>query len=107
VHLPHYAATVGEVQEKQELEERACRRWLHAAEAYADEHGLRLHIVIGAGHPAQQLLRVAEQLVADLIILGHSGHSAAWGRLLGSTVEKVSRHAACSVLVAAPPQGRT
>jgi nucleotide-binding universal stress UspA family protein len=60
-HLPHYAATVGEV----------------------EEDG------------------------AKLLILGHSGHSAIWGRFLGSTVEKVSRHAKCSVLIAAPPEGRT
>ncbi len=52
------------------------------------------------GHPAQQIVQVAQEHRADLIVIGHSGHSGVWGRFLGSTAEKVSRHAACSVLLA-------
>jgi nucleotide-binding universal stress UspA family protein len=106
-HLPHYGATVGEVDEERAVEEQACQRWLRAAEAYADEHGVKLHTMILAGHPAEKLVQAAQQSGADLLILGHSGHSAVWGRFLGGTVEKVSRHATCSVLIAAPPEGRT
>lgn len=106
-HLPHYGATVGEVQEEQAVEEQACQRWLRAAEAYADEQGVKLRTTILAGHPAEKLVQAAQQHGADLLILGHSGHSAIWGRFLGSTVEKVSRHATCSVLIAAPPEGRS
>ncbi len=52
-------------------------------------------------------MRAADDVAADLIVLGHSGHSAVWGRFLGTTAEKVSRHAHCSVLIAAPAEGRT
>jgi nucleotide-binding universal stress UspA family protein len=106
-HLPHYGATVGEVEEERAVEEQACQRWLRAAEAYADEHKVKLHTAIRAGHPAQELLHAAERHDADLVILGHTGHFAIWGRFLGSTVEKVSRHAKCSVLIAAPTEGRS
>jgi hypothetical protein len=41
-HLPHYAATVGEVDEERAVEEQACKRWLAAAAAAADEHGVAL-----------------------------------------------------------------
>jgi len=34
-----------------------------------------------------------QQLDADLIVIGHSGHSAILDRFLGSTPEKISRHA--------------
>jgi nucleotide-binding universal stress UspA family protein len=105
-HLPHYGATIGEVEEERTVEEQACQRWLRAAEAYAHERGVELRTEMRAGHPAQELLRAAEHTGADLLILGHSGHSAIWGRFLGSTVEKVSRHATCSVLIAAPSGGR-
>jgi len=54
---------------------------------------------IAAGHPAQELVRAAKEVGADLIVLGHSGHSAVWGPLLGAVTEKVSRHAPCSVLI--------
>lgn len=104
--LPHYGATVGEFEAEQEFEERRCERWLDAARAYAADRDVDIATEIRAGHPAQELLRTAQFLESDVIVLGHSGHSAVWGRFLGSTTEKVSRHAHCSVLIAAPPEGR-
>jgi nucleotide-binding universal stress UspA family protein len=98
-HLPHYGATVGEVTEEQEVEERSCHRWLAAAEAYAAEREVVFEGETRAGHPAQELVRAAEQHRADLIVVGHSGHSSVWGRLLSSTAEKTSGHAPCSVLI--------
>jgi nucleotide-binding universal stress UspA family protein len=97
---------VGEVQADQEFEERRCRRWLDAAQGYAEDRDVKVSTEIRTGHAAQELLRAAETLRADLLVLGHSGHSAVWGRFLGATAEKVSRHAHCSVLIAAPPEGR-
>lgn len=41
----------------------------------------------------------ALEVGADLLIIGHSGHSGIWGRLLGTTADKVVDHAPCSVLV--------
>ncbi|MGI3222693.1 universal stress protein [Streptomyces sp. GTA36] len=81
-----------------EVEERACHRWPAAAEAYADERGAACRGETRAGLPAKEIAR-AEQHRADLIAMGRSGHSSVWGRFLGSTAEKVSRHAPCSVLI--------
>lgn len=61
---------------------------------------------MATGHPAQELVRAAEELGADLIVLGHSGHSAIWGTFLGTVTEKVSRHATCSVLIVRQPRAR-
>ncbi len=33
------------------------------------------------------------------MLVGHSGLSGVWAALLGTTAEKVSRHAPCSVLI--------
>jgi nucleotide-binding universal stress UspA family protein len=96
-HLPHYGATVGEVDEELAVEERACRRWLKAAEAYAAEQNTVIDTEIRAGHVAQQLVRAAEAHHADLLVMGASSHSAVCGRLIGTTAEKASLHAArCS-----------
>ncbi len=99
-HLPHYGATVGEVDEEIAVEERACRRWLKTAEAYAAEHGVTLATEIRAGHADQQLVRAAQAHHADLLVLGASGHSGVWERVIGSTTEKATRHAPCSVMIA-------
>ncbi|MFF0125836.1 universal stress protein [Streptomyces mirabilis] len=98
-HLPDYGATVGEAAEELEVEERSCHRWLAAAAAYVAEREVAFRGETRAGHPAQELVRAAGQHRADLIVVGHSGHSSVWGRFLGSTAEKTSRHAPCSVLI--------
>jgi nucleotide-binding universal stress UspA family protein len=68
--------------------------------AHAGPFGVRLTTELRTGHPAQEILAAARAHRADLIVLGHSGRSDAWGRFLGTTAEKVSRHAECSVLIA-------
>jgi nucleotide-binding universal stress UspA family protein len=98
-HLPHYGATVGEVEEERRFEEQACTQLLEEASRYAAGRGVAMHADIRAGHLAQEIVRAAHDQGADLIVIGHSGHSGVWGRFLGGTAEKVSRHAACSVLM--------
>jgi nucleotide-binding universal stress UspA family protein len=67
--------------------------------AHTGAFGVRLSTEVRTGHPAQEILAAARSHQADLIVLGHSGRSGAWGRFLGTTAEKVSRHAECSVLI--------
>jgi nucleotide-binding universal stress UspA family protein len=67
--------------------------------AHTGAFGVRLLTEVRTGHPAQEILAAARTHQADLIVLGHSGRSGAWGRFLGTTAEKVSRHAECSVLI--------
>jgi nucleotide-binding universal stress UspA family protein len=54
------------------------------------------------GHAAQRVVEFARKEGADLIVIGHSGHSSVWGTFLGTTADKIVRHAACSVLVVRP-----
>ncbi len=59
------------------------------------------------GNAADQILRFAAETQADLIVMGHRGHSGLTRLLLGSVAERVVRHAGCSVLIARdarPPQ---
>ncbi len=55
------------------------------------------------GPPARTILRVAEELSADLIVMGAQGHGP-WGVMIyGSTTQTVLRRAACPVLTARAP----
>jgi nucleotide-binding universal stress UspA family protein len=67
--------------------------------AYTRSFGIRLSTELRTGHPAQEILAAARTHRADLFVMGHSGRSGARGRFLGTTAEKVSRHAECSVLI--------
>ena len=98
-HLPRYGATVGEVDEERAVEAAQARRLANEIHAEADEHGRPVEVRVAVGHAAQEIVRTAKAINADLIVLGHSGHSAAWGGLLGGVTDRVSHHAPCSVLI--------
>jgi nucleotide-binding universal stress UspA family protein len=51
------------------------------------------------GDPADAILDVAEELGADLILVGNKGMTGAKRFLLGSVPNKVSHHAPCSVMI--------
>ncbi|WP_409274201.1 universal stress protein [Neobacillus sp. SCS-31] len=52
------------------------------------------------GNPAESICAFAEEIGADLIIVGSSGKGAITGLLIGNITEKVSRLAPCNVLIA-------
>lgn len=71
-----------------------------AAKAVAD----RIHFFVHAriGKPAAEILGVAEDVGADLIIVGSKGLTGIERAVLGSVSEKVVREAKCTVEVARP-----
>jgi universal stress protein A len=55
------------------------------------------HCLVVVGSPKQEIIRVAEELGADLIIVGtHGRHGLS--KLIGSTAASVVNHARCDVL---------
>jgi nucleotide-binding universal stress UspA family protein len=94
-----FAATVGEVDQEREAMESYLKEVLDRARSVAAEHGVVLEGTIVHGHAAQALAEATRAGDVDLLVLGHSGHSGVWGAFLGTTADKASRHAACSVLI--------
>jgi len=64
----------------------------------------RAHPIVAEGNPAEQILKLAEQQNARLIIIGRRGLGMTARWLLGSTSEPVLSHAPCSVLVLPRPE---
>jgi nucleotide-binding universal stress UspA family protein len=52
------------------------------------------------GDPADAILDVAEEIGADLIVVGNKGMTGAGRFLLGSVPNKISHHAPCGVFIA-------
>lgn len=75
--------------------------------ALLEEVGLRAaERFVSFGAPVPQILRKAEELAVDWIVLGTAGRTADWQRaFFGGTAEKVLRAATCPVLVV--PLGAT
>ncbi len=76
-------------------DEQRCVELAHKAQ----EAGMEIKMLRPFGHPAQTIVEVAKEGNYDLILVGHSGVSGVWAAFLGTTAEKVSRHAPCSVLI--------
>jgi nucleotide-binding universal stress UspA family protein len=54
------------------------------------------------GHPAEEVLGLAHEVGADLILIGSHGRTGVDRLVLGSVSEKVSREAKCPVMVVRP-----
>jgi nucleotide-binding universal stress UspA family protein len=56
------------------------------------------------GRPAEEILRLSEEIIAGLIVVGNQGVSGRFSRMkrfvMGSVSENVARYARCSVMVA-------
>ena len=97
--LPRFSGTIDEVKEEKEYANQYYGKLLKEAGAKAKEAGLELKTLMRPGHPAQTIVAVAKEGKFDLVLVGHTGLSGVWAAFLGTTAEKVSRHAPCSVLI--------
>ena len=81
----------------------AARRFhaaLQRARAMAEEEHVTLKTHVVAGHAVRDILKCAEDLGIDLLVIGGTGHSAFYARMLGTTAARVVHMAKCPVLVA-------
>ena len=69
------------------------------ARALAEKSHVKLLTHVLVGHPARSVIKLGKDLGADLIIVGASGHSALYDRMIGSRAQKILHHATCPVLV--------
>lgn len=82
--------------ERKALEE--ARQRLHAFTQAHVPDGIPVQHIVGHGSAYEEILRVAEELAPDLIVMG-SHRPEMKDYLLGPNAARVVRHANCSVLV--------
>jgi nucleotide-binding universal stress UspA family protein len=72
---------------------------LEGAAGMAKQGGVDAETYPREGDPADAILDVAEEIGADLIVVGNKGMTGAKRFLLGSVPNKVSHHAPCGVYI--------
>lgn len=87
----------------EQLEDSAERQLPKLAEC-EECAGLNVEEVIVHGDAAAEIVRVASEQEADLIVISSHGRTGLGRIIFGSTAESVVRHASCPVLVVKPPQ---
>jgi nucleotide-binding universal stress UspA family protein len=75
-------------------------------ENYVAEYGAlaldRIAVYASEGHPAEQIVALASEVDADLIVMGTHSRSGLQRVMLGSVAEAVTRRAPCGVFVIRP-----
>ncbi|MGZ8804341.1 MAG: universal stress protein [Microbacterium sp.] len=71
----------------------------HHAAAEAKRTGVRFETHARPGDPADALIDVAEEVGADLLVIGNRRMTGVKRFVLGSVPNKVSHHAPCSLLI--------
>jgi nucleotide-binding universal stress UspA family protein len=61
--------------------------------------GVQIGTRVVTGHVAEQIVHLASENQADLIVMGHRGRSLIQEWLLGSVSKRVISYAPCSVLI--------
>jgi nucleotide-binding universal stress UspA family protein len=113
-----YALAVGEglLSRPEQIVEEAQREFRDQAQktldtflaeqiALFEKTGVRLNhkrvaAAVDFGSPSERILALAEELKADMIVIGTHGRAGIQRLLVGSVAENVLRHSHCTVLVA-------
>lgn len=80
-------------------QEAEAAEYLSQLAARLREFGARTETLVLTGHPADEVVKVATERRADLVVMGARGLNPILSWLLGSVSHHVVRYAPCSVLV--------
>jgi nucleotide-binding universal stress UspA family protein len=93
---------ISKINERYILEEElktTAERCLNYVVKSAEREGLKATSVIVEGQPHDQIVRHAESLGVDMIVMGSRGRRSMERILIGSVTERVIEYASCPVLV--------
>jgi nucleotide-binding universal stress UspA family protein len=98
--IPSYGETIRSSAKAEPIDLRQVAESLLARESRAvEDKGVEVETHAREGDPAEVLIAVAEEVSADLIVVGARGLSGLQRFLLGSVSNKLSHHAPMSVMV--------
>lgn len=103
--LPHEATLIWgigavAVEDSRKDLETTGQKILARAELEARELGVtRVHTHLAQGEPARSIIRQAETLGVDVIVMGSRGLGNLAGLMMGSVSHKISHNAKCGVII--------
>jgi nucleotide-binding universal stress UspA family protein len=97
--LPHYPETISEVKQEQAGAIAYAGKLENEVKHFSKKMNYPIRFVFQQGHTTKTIVTVAEKEHFDLVIVGSTGHSNLWGRLLGHTADMISENAHCDVLI--------
>jgi nucleotide-binding universal stress UspA family protein len=90
---------IEEVREETGAAARRFHKVLRRAREMAERSGVKLSPHVLSGHPVRDVVALAADIEADLLVIGATGHSAIYERMIGSRADRIVQLAQCPVLV--------
>ncbi len=90
------------LEEIREAKGTAARRFhtvVERARHLAAAAGRELKVHVRSGHPVRVIVDLVPEVGADLLVIGATGHSALYERLVGSRADRIVQLARCPVLI--------
>jgi nucleotide-binding universal stress UspA family protein len=97
--LPQMPEYIEEVREAKGIAARRFHVVIERARAQAEQSGMKLQVHVLSGHPVRMIVDLVDEIGADLLVIGATGHSALYERTVGSRADRIVQLAACPVLV--------
>lgn len=97
--VPYLPEFIEEVRETSGTAARRFHGVIQRAHAMAKEQQIDLKTHVVAGHPVRDIVKLAGDLGAALLIIGARGHSALYERMIGSRADRIIQLAQCPVLI--------
>ncbi len=97
--LERFPAIIDVVPEAQRDHASPFEPVVQSAEESAQAKGVPFQARILTGHPVQRIAELVEDGGFDLLVVGYTGHSALYERLIGSTADRLVSLGRCTVMV--------
>jgi nucleotide-binding universal stress UspA family protein len=97
--IDYLPETMEDVRQETGVAGRRFHSVVNRARSKAEEAQVKLKTHVVAGHPVRDIVDLARDLKADLLVVGASGHSALYDRMIGSRADRIVHLAPCPVLV--------
>ncbi len=94
--MPEY---IEEVREAKGVAARRFHPIVERVRFQAQQNSIKLQIHVVSGHPVRMIVDLVDEIGADLLVIGATGHSALYERMVGSRADRIVQLAACPVLV--------
>src|SRR6266702_3236891 len=94
--MPEY---IEEVREAKGIAARRFHPIVERVRFQAGQNGVKIQVHVVSGHPVRMIVDLVVELCTDLLVIGATGHSALYERMVGSRADRIIQLAACPVLV--------
>ncbi|KAJ3702420.1 hypothetical protein LUZ61_006125 [Rhynchospora tenuis] len=104
---PAVCATPSLIESVKQAQEESSKEVLSKALLICEEKGVKAETVLVEGDAKEMLCQTAEQMNADVLVVGSRRLGALKRAFLGSVSDHCAHHASCPVLIVKPPKAST